>query len=44
MLATEEVVLIQGGGILSSLLPGEAQAREADHPPKSSGFYRVARA
>jgi hypothetical protein len=40
--ATEEVVFFQLGVILLSLLPREAQAREADHPPEGSGFCGVA--
>jgi hypothetical protein len=39
--ATEEVVFFQLGVILLSLLPREAQAREADHPPEGSGFCGV---
>jgi hypothetical protein len=39
--ATEEVVFFQLGAIHLSLLPREAQAREADHPPEGSGFSGV---
>ena len=40
--STEEVVFFQLGGIVLSLLPREALAREADLPEAGSGFRGVA--